>query len=336
MAKWLPQSKVAFATWSLIVLVLLGTVGFRLIEGWHWFDCFYFTIITLATIGYKEPDAFSDAGRYFTAFLIVSGVGTVGYALSQLTQAAIQGELIQSWEKRRLCERLAKISDHFIICGAGRVGVRVAKGLAAEEVEFVLIENDREKVEFYGRRWLVVSGDAMREDVLREAGVARARGLVCALPTDADNVFIVLTARDLCETLHIVARVNDESTIPKMRKAGADKIISPLLTGAHQIVQSLLRPTVAQFFELTTQTEGLDLIIEEVHVSPGSVLANKTLRESNLRRVLEVIIVAIANESGVMQFNPTANTKVLPGDRIIALGNRSSVIRLAELAGPVQ
>lgn len=332
---WRPRNRVATAALAIVLLVAFGTLGYRLIEGWAWFDCFYMTIITLATIGYKEPDDITLFGRYFTAALIIGGVGTVGYAASMLAQSAVQSELLETWERRRVQERIKKLGNHFIICGVGRVGRRVAEGLASEGVDFVIVERDRPRIDALGEGdWLVVLGDATHEEVLRRAGIERARGLVAALPTDADNVFITLTARDLSDSLVIVARVNNESTIAKIRKAGADKIISPLRTGAHQILQALLRPTVAQFIELAT--EGLDLLIEEVHVDAGSPLAGKKLREANLRKDLNVIIVAILPAKGDMVFNPNAETVVRGGDKIIAIGNRTGVDGLAELAETAQ
>ena len=328
-----PRHNVTTAGLALLVLTVAGTLGYRLVEGWTLFDSLYMTIITLATIGYGEPAGMTQAGRAFTVLLIVAGVGTVGYAVTVVTQSTIQGELLATWERRRVQERIKKLRDHFIICGIGRVGKRVAAGLASEGVDFVLVERDRMRVEgITDTDWLVVLGDATREDVLERAGIHRARGLVAALPTDADNVFIVLTARDLSETLTIVARVNDNSTVPKMRKAGADKIISPLDTGAHLILQALLRPSVAKFIELATMTEGLDLTIEEVLVSPSSPLSGKKLRESNLRADLNVIIISIVRDKGEMIFNPNADTVVNGGDKIIAIGNRSGLEGLEELS----
>lgn len=330
---WSGDHKGRKAALAIVLLVVLGTVGYRLIEGWAWFECFYMTIITLATIGYKEPEGITEQGRYFTAALIVVGVWTVGYAVSVLAQSVIQGELLATWERRRVQERLKKINGHIIICGAGRVGLRVARGLANEGVEFVIVERERARVDgVVDPDWLVVLGDATREDVLLRAGIGRARGLIAALATDADNVFIVLTARDLSDSITIVARVNDESAIQKMRKAGADKVISPLRTGAHQILQALLRPSVAQFIELATMTEGLDLVIEEMVVQHGSSLGGKKLRDTKIRSALNVIIVAIVREKGEMVFNPNADTVVNGGDKIIAIGNRGGVDGLAALA----
>lgn len=330
---WRPRNNVATASVALLALVVFGTAGYKMIEGWEWFECFYMTIITLATIGYKEPDGISIYGRYWTAALIVGGVGTVGYAVSVLAQSAVQGELLSTWERRRVQERMKRLENHFIICGYGRVGKLVAEGLASEGVEFVIVELDRMRVDALPEKdWYVVLGDATHEDVLRRAGIEHARGLVAALATDPENVFVCLTARDISESLMIVARVNNETAVAKMRKAGANKIISPLATGAHQILQALLRPTVAQFIELATMAEGLDLVIEEVLVGLGAPIAGKMLRETNIRRDLNVIIVAIKRAQGEMIFNPNAETIVSSGDKIIAIGSRTGVDGLAMLS----
>ena len=327
------EDRARIAVLGVVVLVVFGTLGYRVIEGWPWFDCFYMTIITLATIGYTEPQGITSGGRYFTAVLIVFGVWTVGYSISVLTHMAVQGELGGKWEKRRVQDRIGKLKDHFIICGIGRVGQRVAHGLAAEGVDFVIVEVDRHKVETVAERdWLVVYGDATQEDVLERAGIERARGLVAALPTDADNVFIVLTARDLAEQLVIVARVNNESAVPKMKKAGATKVISPLETGAHQILQALLRPSVAKFIELVTMTEGLDLVIEEMPVAAGSPLDGRMLRDTNIRSEYNVIIIAIVRAGGEMIFNPNAETAVRAGDKIIAMGKGSDIEALEKVS----
>jgi voltage-gated potassium channel len=327
------ETRVRIAVLAVVILMLFGTIGYRIIEGWPWFDCFYMTIITLATIGYTEPQGITAHGRYFTAVLIVMGVWTVAYSISVLTHMAVQGELVGTWERRRVQDRIRKLKDHFIICGIGRVGQRVAQGLAAEGVDFVIVEVDRHKVETVAERdWLVVYGDATQEDVLERAGIGRARGLVAALPTDADNVFIVLTARDVSERLVIVARVNNESAVPKMRKAGASKVISPLETGAHQILQALLRPSVARFIELATMTEGLDLVIEEMTIAAGSPLAGRMLRDTNLRSAYNVIIIAVVRVGGEMIFNPNAETAVHVGDKIIAMGKGADIEGLEQVS----
>lgn len=327
------RSKVPFAIGTLVSLVAAGTVGYRIIEGWTWFECFYMTVITLATIGYGEPAGITTMGRLFTVGLIVSGVGTVGYALTAVAQSIIQGELRSTLEKRRLQNAISHLSNHFIICGAGRVGRRVAAELVAEGQTSLILEREvavSERLAAEGQ--LVLAGDATDEDTLRRAGIGRARGLVCALPSDAENVYTTLTARDMCPGIYIVARVNFDSATPKMLKAGANKIISPIATGAHQIAQALLRPAVSDFIEIATKTEGLDLVIEEVLIEDGSALCGKSLRESNVRSEYNVIVVSIKRSGGQMVFNPRGEATMDVGDYLIAIGRKVDLENLALLA----
>lgn len=330
-----PRSRIVVAVYLVAGLLAVGTIGFRLVEGWTWFTCIYFTVITLATIGYGEPPDMTDAGRVFTMILVLGGVGTLGYSLTLLVQVLIQGELLETREKRRMQKRLDELRGHFIICGVGRFGSLVAHGLTTERADFVVVEHDRELSETVAADgWIVVHGDATREDVLQRAGIDRARGLVCALPSDSDNVYVALTARDLAPELLIVARANEESTIPKLRKAGANKVISPLRTGAHQIVQALTQPSVLQFLELTSTDGSLDLGLEEVAVQAGSAIDGATLRDSQIRSRFDVILVAIVRPDGSMLFNPTADTRVTGGDKIVAVGRREGLDGLATLSNP--
>lgn len=330
-----PQKRVIVAVNLVAGLLAVGTIGFRLVEGWGWFESLYFTVITLATIGYGEPPHMSDAGRLFTIVLVLSGVGTLGYSLTLLVQTLIQGELRETREKRRMQKRLEGLKDHFIICGLGRVGSLIARGLVADGSDFVVVERERDTAEsFESEDWIVVVGDATREEVLQQAGIHRAKGLVCALPTDSENVYVALTARDLVPELMIVARASEESSVPKLRKAGANKVISPLRTGAHQMVQALTQPSVLQFLELTTTGDALDLGLEEVVVKPGSAIEGCTIRDSGIRARFDVIIVAIVRPDGSMEFNPTAETMVVGNDKIVAVGRRSGLDGLAELSLP--
>lgn len=328
-----PRKRVVVSVYLVVGLLAIGTIGFRLVEGWSWFTCIYFTVITLATIGYGEPADMTDAGRVFTMVLVLGGVGTLGYSLTLFVQVLIQGELLETREKRRMQKRLDALKSHIIICGVGRFGSLVAHGLTSEGAAFVVVEHERELAETVAADgWIVVHGDATREDVLQRAGIERARGLVCALPSDSDNVYVALTARDLAPDLLIVARANEESTIPKLRKAGANKVISPLRTGAHQIVQALTQPSVLQFLELTSTDGALDLGLEEVAVQPGSSIDGTSLRDSGIRARFDVILVAIVHPDGTMLFNPTADTRVAGGDKIVAVGRREGLDGLAELS----
>jgi voltage-gated potassium channel len=325
--------RVNAALGAVLGLLALGTVGYRVIEGWPWFDCFYMTVITVATIGYGEPGGITVAGRLFTVFIIFAGVGVVGYAITVFTQWIIQIELGSMLGSRRIQNAMKKISDHFIICGAGRIGLRVARELTASNVPFVIVERDEALAERLARdNMIVLSGDATAEEVLTEAAIDRAKGLLCALPSDAENVYVALTARGLSPNLYIVARANDESAISKVRKAGANRIISPIVSGAHHIAQALLRPTVADFIDLATKTEGLDLVIEETRLAPESVLVGKSLQESNIRADLNIIVIVIFRESGETLFNPKGDIVFEEDDTVIAIGGKSSVEELARVA----
>ncbi len=327
------QNRVLVALFLVAGLLVVGTVGFRLVEGWAWFECLYFTVITLATIGYGEPSRMTDAGRAFAIVLVLSGVGTLGYSLTLLVQVLIQGELRATWENRRMLRKLESLRDHFIICGAGRVGSLVARGLAATGASFVSVERDRDVVESVAEDgFIVVHGDATREEVLERAGIGRARGLVCALPSDSDNVYATLTARGLAPDLLIVARANDDATVSKLHRAGANKVISPLHTGAQQMVQALTQPSVLQFLELTNPDEAVDLALEEVVIQPGSDIDGTKIRDSEVRSRFDVIIVAIVRPDGEMLFNPTADSQLRGGDKIVAVGRRPGLSGLAQLS----
>jgi voltage-gated potassium channel len=320
---------------ALLLLVIIGSVGYRVIEGWSWFDCFYMTVITLATVGYGELQPMGVPARAFTVALIFGGVGTVAYALTSITHSIVRMEVMSSWERRRMRKEIDKLSDHFIVCGAGRVGLRVARQLHDEHQSLVVVDNATERVErVAGEGLTVLHGDATDEAVLVQAGIQRARGIVCALPSDADNVYVTLTARALSDSLRIVARVSDDKAASKMRKAGADHVISPVTTGAREITQVLLRPTVARFMELATQTSRLDLIIEEVRIDESSPLAGRTLREANIRGTLDVIVIAILRADSDMTFNPGADTRLEGGDNVIAIGSHAAMDALAERAMP--
>lgn len=327
-------SRLQFALTAVGAVFLIGTVGYRVLEGWPWFDCFYMTLITLSTIGYGEHPGMTDQARVFTSFIIISGVGSFGFALSAIAEAAVQASLRDVWERRRMHERINNLKDHVIVCGLGRVGLRVAHGLATENTEFVVIDVDKERLLVASDdNWNVVQGDARLEEVLLKAGVSRAKSLVTALDSDADNVFVVLTARDLGPQLRIVARVNDETAMSKVRKAGANEVVSPIRIGANQILQSVLRPSVAHIMDTAIHSEDLNVLVDEVVVVTHSRIAGKTLREAQIRQEFNVIVIAIlrAGEENLL-FNPEAHTVINAGDKIIAVGSKANLLGLAAMA----
>jgi voltage-gated potassium channel len=308
-------------------------VGYHLLEGWSWFDGLYMTIITLATIGYGEIHPLTVAGRAFTIILIMVGVTVFGFLISILTQAVVENQIAEALGRRRLFRDISQLKDHYILCGAGRVGMRIIDELKRKEVDFVVIERDEAVAEkLLTRGDLVLIGDATDETVLEGARVRTAKALITAASTDAENVYIVLTARGLNPDIYIVTRANDAAAERQLKRAGADKVVSPVLIGSHRMAQAALTPAVADFIELTTMTETLDLNFEQVRISKGSQLDGKRIRDSRIRSESNAMIVAITPLEGQMIFNPNGDQTLRAGDLLIAIGTRSGLARLAEIA----
>ena len=311
----------------LLVAVLAGgTIGYMLIEGWNAWDAFYMTVTTIATVGYGEIHPLSLRGRIFTVILIFGGVGTAFYTATLLASIIVEGGLHQRFEKRRAVRMLEEIKDHFILCGYGRIGSIVAAELQRQGVALVVIERDPERVrQAVERGWPALEADASREEVLAKAGIHRARGLIAAVGTDAENVFTVLTARVMRPDLFIIARVESDDAEHKLRRAGADRVISPYQIGATHMVQTALRPAVVDFVQLATGSERLDLSMEQVHIKDDSGLANQSIVEAGIRQKFGVIVVAIKRAGGVMEFNPPPEAMMRPGDELVVLGRTDSV-----------
>jgi len=324
----------------LIPLVLLGvgTVGYRWIEGtpWTYFDSFYFTAITLTTIGYGELYPLSRGGRVFTVVLAYGGIFTLAYFASELLRAVVTGELRQIIGRQWVDDHLATLSGHVIVCGHGRMGKIVCAELDRQRKWFVVVERSSEMLGTLPySHGLPLAGDATADEILRKAGIERARALIAVVGSDADNVYITLSARLLNSKLMIVARAEDEDAEAKLRKVGANKVISPYLAGGHRAVQAVLRPAVLHFMEMATRPEFLDLQIEEVRVASGSHLDGCSLRESRIRADLGVVVVSIMRPGGELLNNPSGDTVIEPESVLIALGQRRHLEQLEKLAtGP--
>lgn len=324
--------QVAVAT----ILLVIGTVGYHIIEGWSLFEGLYMTVITLATIGYGEVRVLSYEGRIFTMVLIMVGVILVGYLISNLTKALIENEIAAALGRRKLYKDISQLNDHFILCGAGRVGARVIDELQKKGVDFVVIERDETTAEkLLQEGILVLMGDATSETVLEGARIRSARTLITAASTDAENVYIVLTARGLNPDIYIVARANDVPAERQLRRAGANKVVSPVLIGSHRMAQAALSPAVADFIELTTMTESLDLFFDQAPIPPRSVLDGVKLKDSGIR-AFQVMIVAITPAGGEMIFNPDGEQTLRAGDLLIAIGDHAGLARLAARAAEVR
>lgn len=314
-------------------LVSAGTLGYMCIEGWHWFDSLYMTVITLSTIGYGETHPLSQYGRLFTICLILGGVFTFLYASTEAIRTIVSGEMQDLLGKQRMERHLATLQNHLIVCGFGRMGRLVCKEFETQEIEFVVVDRLESAVaEFSLTHGVPLVGDATSDDVLRHAGIDRARALVTVVASDADNLYTTMSARLLNDKLFIVARAEDAHSEQKLLRAGANRVVSPYRIGGSRVAQAVLRPTVMDFLELATQTEHVELQIEETRIAAKSPLVGSTLQDSRLRKDLGIIIVAIKKTSGRMHFNPAPETTLEVGDILIAMGDRQQLDRLDVLA----
>jgi voltage-gated potassium channel len=322
-----------FLAGALLFVIALGTAGFHYIEGWPWFDGFYMVITTLTTIGYQEVHPLSHSGRVFNVFIILAGVSLVFLAIGALTQALLEFELQSFFGRRRMEREIGRLTDHYILCGAGRVGRSVARELARRPAPFVIIEsNDAKAQKFANENWLMMIGDATQEQTLREAQIEHAKGLVAATTTDATNLYIVLTARTINPRLRIIARASEEMAEKHLLTAGADSVVSPYIFAGQRIAQSFLRPHVVSFLDTATTHLGMDLEIGEVPVGEASVFAGKTIEASRIRQDRGVIILAIKRAAG-MHFNPAPDDRIEAGDFLIAMGEPQQLRELEQTAG---
>jgi voltage-gated potassium channel len=318
---------------ALLVLVMAGgTAGYVVIEGWNPWDAFYMTITTVTTVGYREIHELSRAGQVFTSGLIIVGVGTALYTFSLLVATLVDGSLHRRLEERRRARMLDDLKDHVIVCGCGRIGSIIAEQFERERIPYVVIDRDPERVHaVLERGGLGVVADASREEVLRRVGIDRARALIAAVGSDAENVYAILSARGLRPDLFIVGRADSEDAGRKLLRAGASRVIAPYKIGAVQIAQTAIRPAVVDFVELATSSENLELAMEQVRIGDDSSLAGRSLVEANLRQRFGAIVVGIQRADGRMEFNPPPEATMRGGDQLVVLG-RSESLRELEAA----
>lgn len=328
--------RVRYAIAAIVVVIALGTTGFYFIEGWSFTDSLFMTVTTVTTVGYGEVHPLSQTGRIFSICLMLVGVGTVAYALSTTVQSIVQWELLETVGQRRRFREMSKMQNHFIICGAGRVGSRIIREMRREKCPFVVIEREQAKVvDVIEQGAHVIVGDATLEEILKEAGIERARALAACLPNDADNLYVVLLARDLNEKLHIVARAVEEQAEPKLVRAGANRVVSPIIIGGSRMAEALMKPALADFMDSIT-AENLDLGFDEVELRPHSIYVGHKLKYTNIRSELDVVIIAIRRKGGEMIFNPTGDTILEAGDLLIAIGRAESLLELNRQVGKMK
>ncbi len=319
---------------AVICLVLVGTLGYHFIEGWTWIESFYMVIITLTTVGFGEVHTPSETGRLFTAVLIVVGVGTVLYAIGSLTEMMVEGRIRAVLGRRKVEKEIEKLEGHYIVCGCGRVGRVIIDEFQREALPYVVIEKDEEvALRLSEKGHMVLVGDATEDEVLMRGGILRAKGLVTVMGSDAENLYITLTARHLKRELFIVSRAEEETALRKLERAGADRVFSPHHIGGLRMAQAVLRPAMMSFVESIIKSPRLELGIEEMLVSEDSPISNVTLAESAVGSRLGVIIIGVRRGNGQMDFKPSSNTVVYPGDRLVAMGRPEQLRSLEELAG---
>ena len=325
-------NKILKAFLILLIIITAGTSGYVIIEGWSALESFYMTVITISTVGFREVRELSSQGKIFTVFLIFFGMGVIAYILKNSAQLMIEAQIKYIIGRSRLEKRLKSLKDHYIICGFGRIGKVIVEELVYNKVPIAVIEGQKEVVEpLQDLEIPFVLDDATNESALLKAGLERAKGLVAVVKSDADNLFIVMSARSLNPKLFILARAGDENTERKLLRAGADKVVSPYLIGGKKMAHTILRPAVADFIEFTTHERKMGLELEELKVGPASKIKGVTLIDSGIRKDMDVIIVAIKKIDGNMQFNPSPNTVIEEGDILIALGKRDDLNRLSKI-----
>ncbi|MDY6904021.1 MAG: potassium channel protein [Thermodesulfobacteriota bacterium] len=322
-------------TKNIIILTILslavfisGIIGYVIIEHWDFLDALYMTAITLTTVGFGEVHHLSRTGKIFTTFLIFVGAGFSLYVVGTIAQFVLEGQINKILGRRKLDKKISRLDNHCVVCGYGRIGRVLAQSLIRHPMDVVVVEQNPELVPVMNAdNVLYVAGSATEEDALIAAGIKKAKTLVAVLATDTDNVFLVLTARQLNPDLYIMARASQESVKAKLKAAGADKVESPYYTGALSMARRVLRPTVTNFLDLALAQTNKDIQMEEVPVSPQSDICGKSLQESHIRQDFNLIIIAIRKPDNTMIFNPSSETTIHADDTIVVVGDHENLAK---------
>ena len=325
-----PQQSLLRVVYAFAAIIVGGTGGYMAIEGWSFLDALYMTVITITTVGYAEVHLLSTAGRIFTMFLVIGGVGGALYALTAIIQYIVEGNIRMTWGRRRMEAKIEKLKGHFILCGYGRVGQRIARTFKEEGAPFVVIDSNPETIaQAEQAGYLHVLGDATSDEVLRKAGIGHARGLVAAIGSDVDNTYIALSARQLRPDLFIEARTSSEEAEKKLKKAGADRIISPYSIGARRMAMLALRPAVVDFIDTVTYRRGRELQMENIAVADTSLLVGITVKETRQRT--KAAILAISKKGGKLIANPPEEETIEAGDALITIGTKEQLAALENI-----
>ena len=317
----------------MILLIAIAVIGYMIILDLTFIDALYMTIITISTVGYREVAEMNTLAKWFSICLILVSVGMLGYLLSAVFKFLSEGNINEAWRKKKMKKEIEKLNDHIIICGAGETGIHVIKQLKIRETEFVVIENNLEAIERLKEIGaLYISDDATKEEVLLEARVKTAKGLITCLAKDADNVFVVLTARELNPSIHIVARAHEERSDKKLRRAGANNTVSPDEIGGKKMAAMMLSPNVQYFVDNIIDTKNMSIDMEEIVIKEESELINKKLREAKISEKAGLIVLAIRRENDVFIFNPKADEVLKLDDKMIVVGSKEQIMSLKRMS----
>ena len=325
--------RVQSAVLALAVITVVGVLGYMEFEGWSFSDALYMTVITLTTVGYKEVRTLDESGQLWTMLLLITGVGTLFYAAVTSVELVVEGTVRGYFGRRRVKGQIRKLSGHYILCGYGRVGRQVAREFTADEVPFVIVDQDPEVLEeCMSAGYLALLGEAAADEILVEAGILEAGGLIAAVDSDADNVFVVLSARKLNPKLHIVARASSDETAAKLEIAGANRTLSPYAVGGRRLAALATQPLVVDFLDVVTRGEkGIEFRLEEFFVPANSTIAERTIGELKIGERTGAIVLAIRTTEGNFDTTPSADDRLHAGDTLIVLGSREQIGRLERL-----
>jgi voltage-gated potassium channel len=331
------QKELMVGTGALGCVLFIGTLWYKLIEGWSWEDAAYMTVITLATVGYGEIHPLGSRGRLFTIALILMGVVSIGYIVNRFTEAVIQGyfqEGIRLRQQRRIMESL---SGHYIICGFSRTGRQIAKDFEAEGVLFVIVDSEIESVRYaQDHGYTVYQGDATLDETLFKVSIERAVCIIAALPSDAENLYTVLSAKTLNPGIRAIARASTEEALQKLQRGGADVVISPYITGGKRMAAAALRPQVMDFVDGIISSADRQLYMEEFLLDPSVCpVVGQTLQKARLRSQSGALVLAIRRADGTLIGGPTGDTVLMPKDLLIAMGTAEQLRDLNQLLGPI-
>lgn len=323
------------AVFALLLLIVIGTVGYRIMMHWSLLDSIYMTVITIATVGFKEVAPLTKSAQVFTIFLIFGGLAVGGYAVGNVAAFFTEGQMLKILKGGRMAWEITNLKNHTIVCGYGKIGKEVCAQLTAADLPFIVIDKNADKIdEAVGRDFLAVIGDAAEDEVLLRVGIKNARALVSAITDDSANVYLVLTARTLNEHLHIVARGTDEVSRKKLERVGANRVVSPYEIGARRMAAYVIKPDVVDFLDAFAPGGPFDLLVERITVSPGSRLDGKRLNESNIRvETGGAMVIGIGRPNERMEINPRGDSLMSGGCILLTMGTNTQLDALRRLAG---